>query len=190
MIPGSDNVNLDPDWVAAFIPANSGARLNGYVRNNCNTRIVADLQAALDEIDAAGLTAALRGANPNANVGNCFSPRFGRNTPSDFVGSLSRHTWAQAMDINTIANCQGCVPSMDCAIVRIFRAHDFAWGGNFPRTDGMHFEWVGTRRDTLQYPSRYCPNAPVAGASTHGAPPATATAGMSELFVDDSGNLD
>jgi hypothetical protein len=49
---------------------------------------------------------------------------------------------------------------MDCRVVRIFRAHNFAWGGNFINPDGMHFEWVGEPRNTLQYPSRYCPNVP------------------------------
>ena len=42
--------------------------------------------------------------------------------------------------------------------MRIFRKHDFAWGGNFLTPDGMHFEWVGEPRDQLQYPSTYCPN--------------------------------
>jgi D-alanyl-D-alanine carboxypeptidase len=47
---------------------------------------------------------------------------------------------------------------MDCRVVRIFRKHNFAWGGNFLLPDGMHFEWVGEPRNTQQYPSRYCPN--------------------------------
>jgi len=62
-----------------------------------------------------------------------------------------------------VANCQGCVPQMDCRVVRIFRAHNFAWGGNFINPDGMHFEWVGEPRNTLMYPSRYCPNVPSGG---------------------------
>ena len=69
----------------------------------------------------------------------------------------------QALDTNTVANCQGCVPKMDCRIVRIFRKHNFAWGGNFINPDGMHFEWVGEPRNTYQYPSRYCPNVPSGG---------------------------
>jgi hypothetical protein len=46
--------------------------------------------------------------------------------------------------------------------VQIFRKHHYAWGGNFLVPDGMHFEWVGEARNTLQYRSRYCPNPPVA----------------------------
>ena len=52
---------------------------------------------------------------------------------------------------------------MDCRVVRIFRKHNFAWGGNFLMPDGMHFEWVGEPRNTCQYPSRYCPNVPGGG---------------------------
>jgi hypothetical protein len=52
---------------------------------------------------------------------------------------------------------------MDCRIVRIFRKHNFAWGGNFINPDGMHFEWVGDPRNAYQYPSRYCPNVPSGG---------------------------
>ena len=63
-----------------------------------------------------------------------------------------------AFDINTVTNCQGCRPRMDCDVVRIFRKHGFAWGGNFRRPDGMHFEWVGSPRDQIPYPSTYCPN--------------------------------
>jgi D-alanyl-D-alanine carboxypeptidase len=70
-----------------------------------------------------------------------------------------------AIDMNTLSNCQGCVPRMDCRVVRIFRKHGFAWGGNFRRPDGMHFEWVGQRRDQIAYPSTYCPNVVTAGAT-------------------------
>ena len=60
---------------------------------------------------------------------------------------------------------------MDCRIVGIFRKHNFAWGGNFLTPDGMHFEWVGEARDTLAYPSRYCPNQVLTATSTDRAPP-------------------
>jgi hypothetical protein len=63
-----------------------------------------------------------------------------------------------ALDTNTVSNCQGCVPRMNCDVVRIFRRHNFAWGGNFLVSDGMHFEWVGERRDQISTPVTYCPN--------------------------------
>jgi hypothetical protein len=60
--------------------------------------------------------------------------------------------------MNTVSNCQGCTPHMNCDVVRIFRRHGFAWGGNWRTPDGMHFEWVGEPRDQISYPSRFCPN--------------------------------
>jgi hypothetical protein len=65
---------------------------------------------------------------------------------------------ALAFDINTDTNAQGKIPQMNCDVVRIFRKHGFAWGGNFLTPDGMHFEYVGEPRDTIDYPSTYCPN--------------------------------
>jgi hypothetical protein len=65
---------------------------------------------------------------------------------------------------------------MDCAVVRIFRKWGFAWGGNFWPTDGMHFEWVGERRDQIGYPSRFCPNnVPAPTTTVPGAPSSTTT---------------
>jgi hypothetical protein len=63
-----------------------------------------------------------------------------------------------AIDMNTVENAEGSPPTMNCDVVRIFRKWGFAWGGNFLQGDGMHFEYVGQRRDQLPYPSRYCPN--------------------------------
>ena len=73
--------------------------------------------------------------------------------------------------MNTVTNAQGARPQMDCRVVRIFRKHNFAWGGNFLTPDGMHFEWVGEPRHTLQYPSEYCPNVASGGIETMVDPP-------------------
>ena len=93
---------------------------------------------------AAGLAGAIDVTNANT-YGGCHYPRFNR--IGGELGFLSRHSWGMALDTNTVSNCQGCVPQMNCEVVRIFRRHNFAWGGNFLVPDGMHFEWVGERRD-------------------------------------------
>jgi hypothetical protein len=90
-----------------------------------------------------------------------------------------------ALDTNTLSNCQGCVPQMNCEVVRIFRRHNFAWGGNFLVSDGMHFEWVGERRDQMSYPSTYCPNLVQATAEAF-----STEDSRSVLFVTDAPAID
>jgi len=158
-VSSTDVVSVDDTWRAAYIPPRQPYPTG--INAACNNAIKADLTAALQAVVDAGLAGAIDVANANT-YGGCFGPRFSRIFGTQ-LGTLSRHTWAQALDANTVANCQGCVPKMDCRVVRIFRAHNFAWGGNFINPDGMHFEWVGEPRNTLQYPSRYCPNVPSGG---------------------------
>ena len=154
-VGANDSVSVDDAWRAAYVPQQREPYPTG-IRAACNNVIKADLAAALQAVVDAGLAGAIDVANANT-FGGCFGPRFTRIVGTQ-LGTLSRHTWAQALDTNTVANCQGCVPQMDCRVVRIFRAHNFAWGGNFLLADGMHFEWVGEPRNTVLYPSRYCPN--------------------------------
>lgn len=123
--------------------------------NNCHRIVVDSIQGALTEIKNAGLSRFIDTRNSN-RYGGCFVGRYNRLAGN--FGAPSRHAWGMAFDINTDTNPQGGVPQMNCALVRIFRKWGFAWGGNFWPADGMHFEYVGERRDQLGYPSRYCPN--------------------------------
>jgi hypothetical protein len=150
------SVSQDSAWTSAKLPP--GAQLLNSqipIRARCHVDVVADLRAALADVAAAGLGRYIDVANANT-YGGCHNARFNR-ISAEF-GFLSRHSWAMALDINTVTDCQGCVPKMNCDVVRIFRRHNFAWGGNFLRPDGMHFEWVGERRDRWSYPSTYCRN--------------------------------
>jgi len=151
---------MSPSWKAHYIPTRDTFPTG--IRATCNIAVKADLRAALQEVVATlpGLVGAYTGidvSNTNS-YGGCSAGavRFARITQA--LGSVSRHSWGQPIDMSTSANCQGCAPKMDCRIVWIFRKHGFAWGGNFLTPDGMHFEWVGEPRNTLQYPSKYCPN--------------------------------
>jgi hypothetical protein len=167
---------MNAAWKAKYIPTRDTYPTG--IRAMCNVAIKADLRAALQEVVSTlpGLVGARTGidvSNTNA-AGGCAAGavRFARITQA--LGSVSRHSWGQPIDMSTTANCQGCVPRMDCRIVRIFRKHGFAWGGNFLTPDGMHFEWVGEQRDTLKYPSKYCANVAVA-ARTQGLSPSSVT---------------
>ncbi len=156
------SVIMHPTWKATNLTADR-VLLNDTIRirAQCHVKVVGDLEAALAEVAAVGLGGAIDVANANA-FGGCYVPRFSR--VSGQIGFLSRHTYGMALDTNTTSNCAGCRPRMNCDVVRIFRKHGFAWGGNFRRPDGMHFEWVGERLDQIDYPSTYCPNI-VSGAS-------------------------
>jgi hypothetical protein len=175
---GGDALLVDDAWRAAFIPPTREPYPTG-IHAQCNNTIKADLAAALQEVVDTGLAGYIDVANANT-YGGCFGPRFTRIVGTQ-LGTLSRHTWGQALDTNTTSNCQGCVPKMDCRVVRIFRKHNFAWGGNFINPDGMHFEWVGEPRNTYLYPSRYCPNVPGGGIESLG----VRQDNRSAMFVDD-----
>jgi hypothetical protein len=156
-VQSDGSVRIPRSWIEANI---SGAgRVSAFsgipIRAACHVQVRPDIQAAIDDVVAAGLAWTIDVAVTN-RYGGCFYPRFNRLTGS--LGFLSRHTWGMALDVNTDTNAQGSTPTLDCRVVRIFREHGFAWGGNFTRPDGMHFEWVGEPRHELAYPSRYCPN--------------------------------
>ena len=174
---------MSPTWVAANLPSSRRSYPTGILAR-CHNVIHADLTAALQEVVNSGLAGYIDAANANA-YGGCATgqARFSRITGN--LGSVSRHSWGQPLDTNTVTNCQGCVPKMDCRVVRIFRKHNFAWGGNFLTPDGMHFEWVGERRDTVQFAAKYCPNPVGAAGSDVGADPLSQPQGLAVIFGDD-----
>jgi len=185
-VNANGSVSQDDAWLNASLP---GGRelLNGSIpiRARCHNVIAPALRAALAEIAAEGLGATIDVANANS-FGGCHLARFNRLTPDSSLGFLSRHSWGMAFDTNTLGSCQGCAPPDfatrpgGCRTVQIFRKHGFSWGGNYLTPDGMHFEWVGERRDNLAYPSRFCPNV-ATGALTLD----NTEVGQSRLYQDD-----
>jgi hypothetical protein len=152
-LDSSGSISMHPTWKEQNL-TDGRVLLNQTIRirAQCHQLVVDDLDAALTEVAAAGLAGEIDVANANT-FGGCFVPRYSRTS-----GFLSRHTYGMALDTNTTSNCGGCRPRMHCDVVRIFRKHGFAWGGNFRRPDGMHFEWVGEPRHQIAFPSTYCPN--------------------------------
>jgi hypothetical protein len=187
----SNGVDADvtPTWTRQFIPPVRELYPTG-INARCNYMIQADLRSALNDVVNAGLAGQIDVANAN-RYGGCFNARFNRVTGN--LGILSRHSWGAPVDMNTTTNAQGSVPQMNCDVVRIFRRHNFAWGGNFVTPDGMHFEWVGEPRGQYQYPSRYCPNLPVSpsvtSASRGSSAPVEPRTLRARLFVDDGWGL-
>jgi hypothetical protein len=185
-VNANGSVSQDAAWVNAYLP---GGRelLSGAIpiRARCHNSVKPAIQAALAEIAAAGLGGTINVSDANL-AGGCHLARFNRLTPDSSLGFLSRHSWGMAIDTNTRGSCQGCAPPDfatrpgGCTAVQIFRKYGFAWGGNFLTPDGMHFEWVGERRDLLAYPSRFCPNV-ASGALRLD----NAEAGAARLYADD-----
>jgi hypothetical protein len=183
-VNSNGSVSQDAAWINASLPSGR-VLLNGSIpiRARCHRVIEPAIRAALSEIAARGLGGTINVYHANI-AGGCHLARFNRLTPDSSLGFLSRHSWAMAIDTNTVGSCQGCAPPDfatipgGCTTVQIFRKHGFAWGGNFLTPDGMHFEWVGERRDLLAYPSRWCRN-------TGSLPLSTAEAGIDTFFADD-----
>ncbi len=180
----SGSIAIEPGWVDANIePRRTFAGVG--IRASCHKVVAPAIQGALSELAAAGLAGLIELTSTNT-VGGCFSPRL--NTVSGNLGFLSRHTWAMALDLNITQNPQGATPRLDCRVVRVFRKWGFAWGGNFVNPDGMHFEYVGERRDQLAFPSPYCPNIIEGSADRvdrHGSDATDDQAGRTALFADD-----
>jgi hypothetical protein len=194
-IESDGSLTMHPTWKATNL-TDGRVLLNSQIpiRAQCHVGVVDDLRAALADVAAAGLSSAIDAANANA-YGGCYVPRYSRTS-----GFLSRHTYGMALDTNTLTNCAGCRPQMHCDVVRIFRRHGFAWGGNFRQPDGMHFEWVGEPRDQISFPSTYCPNVvgggalPDATGSSAGAGGASPPLGggvltAGEAWISDDGHI-
>ncbi len=197
LVSGSVWVERNEGWSQTNLPAVRYEYPTGIVAR-CHNVIHSDLVAALAEVAGlATLYPELVNINPNpasqstgldiANTnssGGCATPHTARLSRTGIsTGIVSRHSWGMALDTSTAANCQGCIPVMDCRIVRIFRKHNFAWGGSFLTPDGMHFEWVGERRDLVQNPKSPCPNLTPPAVQSVNPPPRRSD--LSRLFADD-----
>ena len=143
-------------------------------------RVIAELtEEAFELITDAGL-APYVDVTSTRTSGGCYHARTVRALGSTSGVNLSVHSWGAALDFNVRGNCLGCVPTLRCEIVQIFRALGFAWGGNFLTPDGMHFEYVGTPRHHV--PTRvgdYCPTVSPTGpqpASPRGSPSSSSSA--------------
>lgn len=148
------NIEIAPSWKDANIAWGTiFKRVPLFM--NCHKKVVKAIQRALTEISKAGLARHIDVKNSN-RYGGCFVSRYSRLAGN--FGSPSRHAFGMAFDLNISNNQQGTIPQMNCDVVRIMRRWGFAWGGNFWPLDGMHFEYVGERRDKLGFASRYCPN--------------------------------
>lgn len=172
-------LTLDSTWMRNITYGSIGGL---SLASGCHKDVRPALAAAMNELSVRGVAGTINYSHANS-AGGCFGARFNRLTPSSSLGFVSRHSWGMAVDTNTVGSCQGCVPDFiripgGCTAVQIFRKHGFAWGGNYLTPDGMHFEYVGERRDLLPYPSRWCANTGAVALTT-------AEAGIDTFFASD-----
>jgi hypothetical protein len=132
---GGTGLAQDPAWVAKHLVSVRVPQLGPVT---CNRGLVADLRAAMAEVTDRGLGSTVHTADFQSE-GGCWNP----NVVPGPVGTISRHTWGLAVDINVDTNPFGERPRQNARLVEIMGRHGFAWGGRWLRPDAMHFEYVG-----------------------------------------------
>lgn len=120
-------ITTEPEWREENIQ-NKRMPILGITR--CHRLMWQPLEGALNQILEEGLEGYLS-IEEWRSSGGCYAPR--RISRFDAGGSISRHAWGIAIDINTKS---GYPPR----IVEIFNSWGFAWGGTWTSPDEMHFE--------------------------------------------------
>ncbi len=120
-------ITTEPEWREENIQ-NKRMPILGITR--CHRLMWEPLEGALNQIIEEGLEGYLS-IEEWRSSGGCYAPR--RISRFDAGGSISRHAWGIAIDINTKS---GYPPR----IVEIFNSWGFAWGGTWTSPDEMHFE--------------------------------------------------
>ena len=120
-------ITTEPSWREENIQAKKVPIL-GTTR--CHRLMWEPLEGALNQILEEGLADTLS-IKDFKKSGGCYAPR--RINRFDAGGSISRHSWGIAIDINTKS-------SYHPRVVEIFNSWGFAWGGTWTSPDEMHFE--------------------------------------------------
>ena len=120
-------ITTEPEWREENIQ-NKRMPILGITR--CHRLMWEPLEGALNQILEEGLEKYLS-IEEWRSSGGCYAPR--RINRFDAGGSISRHAWGIAIDINTKS---GYPPR----VVEIFNDWGFAWGGTWTSPDEMHFE--------------------------------------------------
>ena len=120
-------ITTEPEWREENIQ-NKRMPILGITR--CHRLMWEPLEGALNQILEEGLEEYLS-IEEWKSSGGCYAPR--RINRFDAGGSISRHAWGIAIDINTKS---GYPPR----VVEIFNDWGFAWGGTWTSPDEMHFE--------------------------------------------------
>jgi len=120
-------ITTEPSWREENIQVKRVPILGS---TRCHRLMWEPLEGALNQILDEGLAYTLS-LQDFKKSGGCYAPR--RINRFDAGGSISRHAWGIAIDINTKS-------SYHPRVVEIFNSWGFAWGGTWTSPDEMHFE--------------------------------------------------
>ena len=120
-------ITTEPSWREENIQVKKMPILGN---TRCHRLMWEPLEGALNQILDEGLAYTLS-LQDFKKSGGCYAPR--RINRFDAGGSISRHAWGIAIDINTKS-------SYHPRVVEIFNSWGFAWGGTWTSPDEMHFE--------------------------------------------------
>ena len=120
-------ITTEPSWREENIQTKRVPILGS---TTCHRLMWEPLEGALNQILDEGLADTLS-LQDFKKSGGCYAPR--RINRFDAGGSISRHAWGIAIDINTKS-------SYHPRVVEIFNSWGFAWGGTWTSPDEMHFE--------------------------------------------------
>jgi len=120
-------ITTEPSWREENIQVK---RVPILGNTRCHRLMWEPLEGALNQILDEGLADTLS-LQDFKKSGGCYAPR--RINRFDAGGSISRHAWGIAIDINTKS-------SYHPRVVEIFNSWGFAWGGTWTSPDEMHFE--------------------------------------------------
>ena len=120
-------ITTEPSWREQNIQVK---RVPILGTTRCHRLMWEPLEGALNHILEERLASTLS-VQDFKKSGGCYAPR--RINRFDAGGSISRHAWGIAIDINTKS-------SYHPRVVEIFNSWGFAWGGTWTSPDEMHFE--------------------------------------------------
>lgn len=124
--PWLDNLEFEQSWMTLLkVPQGFP-----FKRIYCNTDVESDLDFIFKAVLSLGLEKEFK------SFDGCFNIRKIRGSKKRW----SLHSFGLSVDFNASTNKLGTVGDMHPDIVDIFTAHGWVWGGNFKRSDPMHFQ--------------------------------------------------
>ncbi len=127
--------DFERQWIASFTLPYALVFNSAMIWTaRCHRLVITTFQAVFAAIKADGLCDAA------SEYGGIYANRSIRGFP----GHLSAHAYGLAIDLNPTAFPLGSAKNQDPRVTAIFKAHGFAYGGDFlSRKDPMHYSLTG-----------------------------------------------